>query len=161
MLAQLPKEDLVQLQRAAVIAFLVHDCLSLLEVLARDLERHYRFSSSDFVRYQVRSIPTEIENIILSHSCVDRFGPAVLSASNLFYNFVRRSPCDCLEWTDKCCCHLKTWRLDLDPRLAPRGLILPLRDRQYGFFTDLLVFRHVRDEKPFRLQLRSEREVAA
>jgi hypothetical protein len=162
LLRNLSPELRAKVERAGLIAYLVFECLNLSEGLARDLEHHYNFSASDFSRYHVKSIPKDSANAVIAHACFDRFGETILNASNLFYAFDRSSgPCYCPEWSDHCHCHLKTWRLDLSAKLSSRGFLLPLRDRRYGFFTDLLVFRHVRDERPFRLNVRSDREVAA
>jgi hypothetical protein len=155
-----------QLEKAAVLAFLIFDCLNVTKEIAGDLARFHKLTLTDIDRYDIRAIPTELQNLIISHESLNKFGPAILQRSNLFYSFNRSGDvCDCFDWRDDCCCDLKTWRLDLNASLSHRGLLLPIRDRQYGFFSDLLVFRHARDQKPFTLRLRSEnnrdREIAA
>jgi len=150
-----------EIEKAGVLFFVVHECLSLRAALVRDLGCHQNLTLSEIEAYRIRSIPSEVENIILSKECLERFGPAVLRGTDLFYSFSRKgSVCSCLDWSDVCHCHLETWRLDVQP-LYERGLILPIRDRRYGFYTDLMVFRHCRDEKPFVLQLRADQELAA
>ena len=47
------------------------------------------------------------------------------------------------------------WRLDLDEKLAPRGLILPIRDLSMRIIA-LRIFRHVRDKHSFILRTRTE-----
>jgi hypothetical protein len=52
--------------------------------------------------------------------------------------------------------------MDLDPKHAQRGFILPIRNSRYLFFEALRIFRDSRDERGFLLKLRTnEREQAA
>lgn len=143
-----------KVERGALIGYLVLECLSLHDASAQDIEKHHSLTSLDLERRHLRSIPSDSENMVLSHECLNRFGADVLARSGLFYSFKRtRSTCYCSELFNLCICDRSTWRLDLNPMLAHRGVLLPLRDSQYGFFNDVLVFRHVRDEKPFPLKV--------
>lgn len=118
-----------------------------------------QISVFDLERRRVRSIPDDQWNAVISHDCLARVGPTVLRESGLFYNFTRG--CDCSEWSNICECSLSpTWRLDLNPALAVRGMLLPIHGPE-GFFVDLLVFRHIRDERPFRLEVRANKGMAA
>lgn len=150
-----------RLQRAGLIAELIYNCLPLTSDTVRDVQHHYNFTTSEIEGFCIRSVPTQAQNIIISHSCLDKYGPDALVASGLFYSFTRAgSVCFCLDWSDRCHCDSETWRLDISPSYQ-RGLLLPVRDKHYGFFTDLMVYRHVRDTSPFALRVRADRELAA
>jgi hypothetical protein len=150
-----------KLERAALLFFLVHDCLSLKKSAVQDLQHHLKWSIAEIERHEIRSIPSDVANLIISTECLKKFGPSRLLASEMFYSFSRAGAiCTCSEWSDICQCDLETWRLDVAP-LYGRGLILPLRHKRYGFYSDLLVYRHPRDEQPFIVKLRADEEVAA
>ena len=156
------RTDLAKWARPALIYFLVENCLSVTVDLARNLEKHYGLSVQDVDRLSIRSIPSDIENLIASHACLEWFGPDGLIASNLFYKLDRTGgECLCLEWRDDCVCSLPCWRLDINPAYQRRGFLFPVRDKRRGHFTDLLCFRHARDERPFSVELRAERKAAA
>ncbi|HAF13094.1 MAG TPA: hypothetical protein DCK93_01380 [Blastocatellia bacterium] len=139
--------------KGAVFAFLIDHCLSLRAATAADIERAWQMTTEAAYEAGIRSCPTEIENLIASGSCRDRFGDEVLKTIDRFYKFDRLgSECLCLEWRRDCVCHLQTWRLDIDPELADRGLIVPAREA--GRIIFLQVFRHARDLHPFRFRLR-------
>jgi hypothetical protein len=108
----------------------------------RDLESVWGLERDETDRLGLASPPTWVTNLIGSNACAEKFGD--LADIPGFYK------CDNL------------WRLDIDERLARRGLILPTRDPQRPLLiVGLRVFRHVRDEKPFILRVRSEGEKGA
>ena len=162
MLRNLSPERRARVERQCVIAFLVFECLpDLSEEVIRAIEEHHKLSPVDITRRQIKAIPTEDRNMMIAHDCLARYGPDLLQASSMFYGFTRRGPCDYCEGRDLCCCDLETWRLDIDPRLSKRGIVVPVLDRRSGFFDDLLVFRHAQDDHPFILKVRANTEAAA
>jgi hypothetical protein len=149
--------------RAAVHSYLIHNCFSLREDTAQSIEKDWQLSSAEIDRLAIRSCPTHIGNLLTSASCLKRFGRDVLSQVPGFYSFTREGlPCNCLEWRDDCVCHLESWQLDIDPRLATRAFILPVRHHKYPLlFESLRIFRHSRDEHGFLLKVRTEeRQIA-
>jgi hypothetical protein len=60
--------------------------------------------------------------------------------------------CVCFEWRNDCVCHVKTWWLDMDPKLAARGIIVPCFRGE--LIASLLVLRHATDWRPFKVRLR-------
>jgi hypothetical protein len=150
------------LPRAAVFGFLIDWCFTLRKNTAADIERHWQLPPEEAYALGIRSCPTEIQNIIASSACAERFGDDLLNDIPGFYKFDRQgSQCNCLEWRDDCLCHLQLWRMDLDPRLSFRGFILPVRDPQFLFFDALRVFRNAQDSTGFIYRLRTERAAAA
>lgn len=150
--------------RAAVYSELIHNLLSLREDTAKAIERDLGYSSAEIVdRFSVRSCPSHVGNLLASAACLKRFGRVALLGTPGFYPFTYESePCFCLEWRSDCVCALESWRLDLDPRLADRGFILPVRHSKYPMiFEALRIFRDTRDPRGFLLKVRrDERRVA-
>ncbi len=131
-----------KLRRAAVYEYLVRDCLNLYVDSLSDIERVWGLDREDVDRLGIVSCPSEVGNIIGAGACAQRFG-------ELFDvpGFYRCSGC---------------WWLDLDARLARRGLIVPVRDSRWpSLMSGLRIFRHVRDQRPFILRVRAERREAA
>src|SRR5262249_20053017 len=123
-------------RRAAVLSYLVRDCLGLTVDAVKDLERA-GFDLSEIELLGIRSCPSRTFNLIGAGACYERFGD--LSDIGFFY---------------KCgAC----WWIDLDERLSRRGLVFPLRETRYGLINDLLIFRHAADPHPFKLRFRRER----
>ena len=150
------------LPRAAVFGFLIDCCLGLRKSTAADIERHWQMSAEEAYAFGVRSAPSEVQNIIASSACAQKFGESVLAQVSGFYRFDRvGSLCNCFEWGDDCVCHLQTWRMDMDPRLAFRGIVMPIRYPQFLFFDGLHVFRSAQDATGFLFRLRTERATAA
>lgn len=148
------------LATAGVYAFLITECLNLYQDTARDIERHCGISETEAWRLGIRSAPSLISNLVSSQACSAKFGGDVLTHVPGFYSYNRsRTECNCLEWSSSCVCHLETWRLDLRPELSARGFILPVMHPRL-FFESLHVFRDVRDQRGFTLQLRAERGAA-
>jgi hypothetical protein len=149
--------------RAAVYGHLVHNCFSLREDTARAIEKDWQLSTAEIDRLAIRSCPSHVGNLLASASCLKRFGRDALSQVPGFYGFTREdSPCNCLEWRDDCVCHLESWQLDIDPRLADRAFILPIRYRKYPLLIEALrIFRHTHDERGFLLRLRTEERKVA
>lgn len=155
------KPDNLNLQRAGLIAELVYNCLSITADTVRDVQHHFNLTVAEIEGFNVRSVPTQAQNIIISHSCLDSFGPDALTASGLFYSFTREgSVCTCFDWSTQCHCVGETWRLDVSPTYQ-RGVLFPVKDTRFGVFTDLLVYRHVRDEVPFSLRVHADRRLVA
>ena len=119
-----------------------------------------RWSAFDVDRLGIRSVPSDVANTVIAHECMKAFGPETLRASNLFYKVTRAGgPCFCLEWSDQCVCAADSWRLAVD--YYQRGLLMPVRHRRYGYYEDLLVYRHTRDARPFSVSLQAERAAVA
>jgi hypothetical protein len=146
--------------RAAVHSYLIFNCFSLGESTAKSIERDWQLSHAEIERFSIRSCPSRVGNLLSSLACLKRFGRDALLGTPGFYAFTRESePCFCLEWSDSCVCALESWRLDIDPRLADRGLVLPVRHSRYPMiFEALRVFRDTRDPQGFLLKLRTERQ---
>jgi hypothetical protein len=119
----------------AVYGYLCFNCLDLLEATAKDIERHWRLNSAEIGRLGLVSPPSEIGNLIISAACAEKFDDSVLALVPGFYVDFDR------------------WRLDLDPRLRDRGIILPVCERR--LIVGLRVFRHVQDQHSFVLKTRS------
>lgn len=150
-----------RIERAALLYFLIADCLSLTKDSLRDVQRHFKYSTAEVENYQIRSVPSRPANIVIAGECLKKFGPARLLASGLFYSFSREgSICTCEDWSNTSECAREAWLLDVDGSIYPRGLLLPIRDSR-GWYSDLLCFRNVQDKKPFVLKVRAEQEVAA
>lgn len=93
-------------------------------------------SDSELFRLGVCSVPSEVLNALVCASLAERFGEDIILCG--------------------CCYRLNgSWRLDLDPKLSSRGLLLPARN-QRGLITHLLVFRYPDDPYPFKLKLRED-----
>jgi hypothetical protein len=148
--------------RAAIHSYLIHNCFSLSESTAKAIEKDWQYSQSEIDRLSIRSAPTRIGNLISSQACLKRFGRDALLGTPGFYALTRESePCCCLEWRSDCVCAVESWCLDLDPRLANHGFILPDRhSRNPMIFESLRIFRHSRDPQGFVLKLRTERRAA-
>lgn len=145
------------LPRMAVYGHLVHSCFSLREDTARAIEKDWQFSASDIDRLGVRSCPSYTGNLLASYSLLQTFSAEVLSQTPGLYCFNYRSrPCACLEFRSDCICHVDWWRIDIDPKHAQRGFILPVRHSEYLFIDALRVFRDTRDRHGFLLKLRTE-----
>jgi hypothetical protein len=130
-----------QLRRAAVLQFLVRECLGLHVSTLRDVEQVWGIDRLDIDRLGIASPPSHTFNVIGSGECARKFGD--LSNVPGFYR------CD------------GSWFIDVDERLARRGVVLPVRDRQRpNLIVDLQIFRHVRDSRPFLLRVRAERQAA-
>src|SRR5262245_34806205 len=98
-----------QLEKAAVLFHLIHNCLTLSREALSDLE-HQGFTLAEIEGHEIRSIPSETQNIVLSHECLKLFGPSILLASGLFYSFTRSGCiCTCLDWSDQCACDGESW----------------------------------------------------
>jgi hypothetical protein len=136
----------------AVRDYLIAECLSLHDSAKRDLERFWMLGAQKAYSLGIRSAPTLIENLIASESCLHRFGVEILSRTPGFYHYTREqdSICDCLEWSTTCVCGARCWRLDLDPRLAGSGLLVPYRG-------SLMIYRCASDQHPFTLKIRLRR----
>src|SRR5258708_35330371 len=134
--------------KSRVFGFLIKRCLNLRKGTAADIERHWRMSAEEAYNSGIRSCPTEVENLTACRACRDRFGDEVLKRIEGFYQFDRQGTvCNCLEWRNCCVCRLRTWRLDLDPQFAERGIVILGND-------SVLVFRHASDLHPSGLRLR-------
>jgi hypothetical protein len=128
------------LHRAMVYEHLVRRCLNLYVDTARDIKRHWGLEMEEIARLELRSPPNFVTNLIASNDCAERFD---LVGVEGFYQ------CRGLWW------------LDIDVRLATRGLIVPTRDRKRPtFIVGLQIYRHVRDSRPFMLRVRQERITA-
>ncbi len=128
-----------KLRRSAVYQFLIRECLNFYVGTLRDIEQHWGLDRAEVDRLGIASPPTWVTNLIGANACAEKFGdlfdiPGFYSCNDL-------------------------WWLDIDERLARRGVILPVRDpRRPNLITDLQVFRHVRDPRPFLLKVRTERK---
>ncbi len=147
MLTLPPMIDRRQFQTAAVYAFLTHFCLALCEDTSRSIERQWVLSAAEIDRLAIRSAPSRIENLIGAAACTQKFGGDIIAGTPGFKA--------CQNTLDKSI----SWEIDLDERLCRRGLLLPLRNNRF-WITGFLVYRHVRDERPFRLTTRKE-DIAA
>ena len=143
-----------QLEVPAVYARLIFAGLALSKDTARDIEKCWQVTAKEIDVLYIRSCPSEILNLIATHSCLEHFGSDVLGRIPGVYAYSRNPAlCSCLEWRSDCICKLWAWRLDLDPQLCRRGFILPVTNA-CGWFTELWVYRHARDLSPFLLQTR-------
>ncbi len=146
------------LPTAAVYGHVIHNCLELSETTALEIEREWSLSGSAITRLAIRSCPSKILNLIVSADCAQKFGGDLLAQVEGFYSYDRQgSLCDCSEWRDDCVCHLKSWRMDLDPSLCLRGFIVPQRHPSSLWIESLLVFRNAKDRRPFRVRFRKEK----
>ena len=147
----------------AVYGFLIDCCLSLRLSTAKDIERHWQMSPEEAYARGIRSVPSEVENIIAMGACRERFGDRILRQVPGLYQFDRIGHvCHCEEWTSECCCHLKNWRMDFDPQLSIRGIVMPVRDSRVLLIEGLRVFRSAQDARGFVFRLRtSEEQIAA
>ncbi|HYW72106.1 MAG TPA: hypothetical protein VE961_13800 [Pyrinomonadaceae bacterium] len=129
------------LRLAFVHEYLVRECISLRLDTFRDIQRHWQLEPEEIQRLEIRSAPTFVENLIGAGACFERFGdlgdvPGFYRARGL-------------------------WWIDIDERLARRGVILPIRDPERpAFIQSLRVFRSVSDQRPFTLRVRQERIAA-
>lgn len=141
--------------RAAVLYFFVNE-LPLKVDTYRAIAKDWNLDQNEADRLSVVSCPTKIENLIVSEACASKFGD--ISAVPGFYA-TDRLPCDCricdVCISGPCVCALKSWRADIDERLAERGVIVPTRDSR-GWFAELWIYRNTRDQRPFPLGVRRE-----
>lgn len=158
----LSDSERVKFSGPAVYGCLVHLLLDLRPDTERDIERDWQIAPDHAYGLGLRSVPSWIGNLLASEECLRRFGPAVLSLTPGFFSFTRKhSTCFCLEIFTECHCDESLWRIDLDDRLAARGIICPVK--KGGMIVGLKVFRNTRDRHPFNLVTRGsyERSVAA
>jgi hypothetical protein len=120
-------------RRHFVYTILVRRCFVLYEDSLRAIINVWRLEEEQVFRLGIVNVPTRVYNLIGSQYLAEHFGD--LSDIDGFYQL-------------RGC-----WRLDIDERLAARGLILPVRDSRM-WVVALRVFRHVRDERPFLLRVR-------
>ena len=133
-----PPELRYVIRRSAVLSYLLTYCLNIFSDTLQDIERVWGFDEEEISRLAIRSCPCRITNMFAADACAEKYGD--LADIPGFYRCGDR------------------WWLDLDERLAHRGLILPIRDSQRPFLiTGVRVFRHLRDDRPFILRVRSER----
>jgi hypothetical protein len=130
--------DLVR--RSAVYSFLVRCCLGLCAETEKDIEKHWGNSREEISDAGIVSSPTRIFNFFAAAACAEKYGD--LGDIPGFYR--------CGD----------DWWLDVDERLATRGLVLSVRHSQYpGLIIGLRVYRHARDDRPFMLRVRGQRSV--
>lgn len=122
------------MRRHVIYAALVRLCLPLYEDTLRAICDVWQLEDRQVVRLGIVSAPTTVSNLIACDYLAHRFGD--LSDVEGFYQL------------DGC------WRLDLDEKLARRGLILSVRDSRMRIIA-LRVFRHVRDKRSFILRTRT------
>jgi hypothetical protein len=144
---------------AAAYSVLI-ESLPLYVSTLKSLERHWGLDLVQVERLGIRACPTDVANILASGECGRRFGDQLKQVPG-FYCY-DRLPCVCancdfceFRWTDSCVCALKTWRVDLEPRLSHNGILVPEPNRR-GWISTLWIFRHPGDERPFRLRVRRE-----
>jgi hypothetical protein len=144
---------------AAAYSILIQS-LPLYVSTLKSLERQWDLDLVQVERLGIRACPTDVANIMASGECARRFGDQ-LSEVHGFYCY-DRLPCVCADcdfcefrWTNGCVCALKTWRVDLEPRLSHNGIIVPQRNRR-DLISRLWVFRHPGDRHPFPLTVRGE-----
>jgi len=143
--------------QAGVYAFLIYNCFQLYEDTFQEVEKSWGLSKAAVTQLGLRSCPSLTLNLIAGAECLSRFGRDVLAETPGFYAYTREGMiCDCHEWRDDCACALESWRMDLDPKLADRGVIVPVPHKKYGWIDSLSVFRNVRDPRPFTLRVRTE-----
>ena len=137
----IPQSKYSALLRAAVYGYLVRECLTLTVNTVKDVDKAWGLDLEDIQRLGIVSVPSDVTNLIAACACRDRFGDQKLQQVPGFYK------------SGKC------WWLDIDDRFARRGLIVPLRRRcgLINVIAELQIFRHVRDQHPFRLRTRAER----
>jgi hypothetical protein len=153
---QLPPDLARDLPRSAVYAYLITFCLYLGQDTADEIEQRWGLSSDEAYRLGIRSVPTLIGNLVASTSCADHFAEELLRQTPGFYWFDRHKEiCTCFEFSDLCVCELRQWRIDIDSCWASRGVIVP-RHNRVGWISELIVFRHLEDTRPFPLKVRSE-----
>lgn len=136
------------------------ESLSLYESTMATLERNWDLDFQQVERLGIRPCPTDVANIMASGECARRFGDLLRSVPGFFsYD---RLPCVCadcdvceFESIHGCVCALKTWRVDLRPKLSRNGIIVPQRN-QRGWISRLWIFRHCGDRHPFPLAVRGE-----
>jgi hypothetical protein len=140
------------------------ECLPLYETTCEALERHWDLNSTQINRLGITSCPTAIGNILASAECEERFRNRLVQVPGFFcYD---RLPCVCdscefcqFHWTEYCICARRVWLADLDPRLARHGIIVPERNNR-GWISRLWIYRHVRDQSPFPLTVRTKKVAA-
>lgn len=121
-------------RRHFVYTILVRQCLVLYEDSLCAICNVWQLEEEQVFRLCIVNAPTIVYDLIGCNYLAERFGD--LSDIDGFY---RLRGC---------------WRLDIDERLAARGLILPVRDSRM-WIVALRVFRHVRDKRPFLLRTRT------
>ena len=136
------------------------DSLPLHVETVRILESAWSLDLAQVERFGIRQCPTVVENIMASGSCAQRYGDCLNQVSGFYFH--NRLPCVCRNcdfcefwWIDSCVCALKTWRVDLDPKLSQTGIIVPQRNWR-GWISRLWIFRHPGDQCPFPLTVRGE-----
>lgn len=117
-----------------IYAALVRECPVLYEDALRAICSVWQLEDRQVVRLGIVSAPTIVFNLLACDYLARHFGD--LGDIKGFYQL------------DGC------WRLDLDEKLAPRGLVLPIRDLSMRII-GLRVFRHVRDKHSFILRTRT------
>lgn len=127
-------------RRHLVYSALIHACLSLNQDTHRDIINDWRLEDSDISQLGLVSVPFDTLNLIACELLSRTLGDLADVPG-----FFRMRDC---------------WRLDLDPRLWRRGVLLPVRNDRLQI-TALKVFRHTRDESPFVLRTRIGRLEAA
>jgi hypothetical protein len=136
---QVKREDL---RCSAVYEYLIRQCLNRTVNTQKDVTQVWGLDPEDVERLGIVSCPPEATNLIAAGAVVEKFGESILHDVDGFY---------------KCG---SCWWLDLDPRLARRGFIIPVRHWYWSnLITDLEVFPHVR-ARPFLLKTRAERIAA-
>jgi hypothetical protein len=144
---------------AAVYSVLI-ESLPLYTSTVTTLEKHWDLDLAQVECLGIRPSPTDIVNVFASAECAERFGDRLVQVPGFFsYN---RLPCVCasceccqFRWSEDCICANKVWRIDLDPKLSRRGLIVPQRDLR-GLIERLWIYRHTGDRRPFPLMIRRE-----
>lgn len=118
----------------AALEYLVDECLPLLKVIPT------QFDPADIEVLKIRGCPSRIANLIAAHSVALMFGDQVVATLPGFYFVPHNEGGGC-------------WWIDIDERLASRGLILPVRNHR-GLIVGLRIYRHARDTRPFSLATR-------
>jgi hypothetical protein len=122
--------------------------------------KHWDLDEGQIWQLGIRPCPTFEVNEFVSAECFRRYGDRLGEVAG-FFSIDR--PCanceDCefckFRWTADCICARKTWRADIDPRLAANGLLVPERNRS-GLILRLWVYRWHGDRRPFPLAIRRE-----
>ena len=138
-----------------VVDVVLKDYLLNAEALADEWDS----SVGDLLRLGVRSVPSQVLNLILGSECLAKFGSEILRTTPGLISVSRTLLlCECREYDRPCWCSEPAWLLDLDPQLHPHGLMLPETD-QKGRAIGLWIFRNSKDENYFRLRDRKREAV--
>ena len=132
-----------QLLAPAVYAFLVHGggLPDLAVSVVQAIMRSWGCDEDLIKRLALTGYPSRVANVVIANETVQRFGD--LSEVEGFYQ------------------HDGCWFMDLDERWADTGFLMPVTHAQHGWISALMAFRNARDERPFRLKVRRERQEAA